>query len=71
MIVTEKSQYKILQLAYNKCCMIGSQVRVISTELELVVVMGSLSRLDMTVASQVYLPASEKVRKVKERVSIV
>ena len=50
---------------------IGLQIRVISAELDLVVVMGPLSRLDMTVASQVYPPASEKVREVKERVSIV
>ena len=51
--------------------MSDSQVRVTSTGLDLVVVMGSLSRLNMTVASQVYPPASEKVRGVKERVSIV
>ena len=50
---------------------IGLQVRVISTELDLGEVMGSLNRLDMTVASQLYPPASEKVRGVKERVSIV
>ena len=51
--------------------MSNSQVRVISTELALGVVMGSLSRLDMTVASQVYPPTSEKVREGKERDSIV
>ena len=33
--------------------------------------MGPLSRLDTTVASHVYLPASEKVRGVNERVLIV
>ena len=42
-----------------------------STELDLGEIMGVLSRLDMTVASQMYPPASEKVRRVKERVSIV
>jgi hypothetical protein len=33
-----------------------------------ITVMGSLSRLEVTVARQVYLPASEKVRGEKERV---
>ena len=50
---------------------IGLQVRVTSTELELLAVMGPLSRLDMTVAPQLYSPASEKVRGVNERVLIV
>ena len=47
-------------------------VKVTAIELDLGVVMGPpLRRLDMTVASQVYLPASEKVREVIERVFIV
>ena len=45
--------------------------RVISKGVDLVVVMGPLRRLDIIVASQVYSPASEKARGVKERVSIV
>ena len=55
---------------YYACFNSDSQVRVIPVGLDLVVI-GSLSRLDMTVASQVYPPATEKVREVKERVSIV
>ena len=42
-----------------------------TTELALLEEMGPLSRLEAILAWQVNLPASEKVREEKERVSIV
>ena len=38
---------------------------------EAIAMMGELMKLDSTVASQMYCPASENVRKVKNRVAIV